>query len=427
MKRMNPKLRRAAAALLLGAAAMLGGCNYFQPKTQDHYVYVTARQVFLRDRVAAVSNRTGTATNGEKLVVLDRTRRAIKVRTPRGEVGWVEEKLTADQKTADQFAALRDTYRNEPVVATATARDEVYLHAAPGRETARFYRLAEGDALSLLERATVPKVSANAPVPRGAVRSTTQSPAQSAGAPTGQTPPASATPEDAGRDADKAAANEAGEPVSAPLPAPVMEDWWLARNGKGQTGWILSRMVDVAVPDALARYAEGQRIVGAYVLHTVDDPESGMLDNGKPVERIPEYLALLSPYKAGLPYDFDQVRVFIWNVKKHRYETAFREHNIVGYLPATIGSMKDPYATGALAQLSLPSFSYRVLAASAAIPVPDPVTGVVKPELLITKTYRLEGNICRRILQPGTPAPEEAHPVAETAKEKAAKARKKRR
>jgi hypothetical protein len=406
----------ASFALAVVCAGALSGCNYFQQKTQDHYVYVTARQVFLRDRVAAVSNRTGTATNGEKLVVLDRTRRAIKVRTPRGEVGWVEEKLTADQKTADQFVALADTHQKDPVIAVATARDEVYLHAAPGRETPRFYRLAEGDTLRLLERATVPKVApAPAPVAKPAAK--------------GAAPAAEADKDTTEKLPEEGSASNtpvASGPVVAAAP-PVMEDWWLTRNGKGQTGWILGRMIDVTVPDTLARYAEGQRIVGAYVLHTVDDPDSGMLDNGKTVEEIPEYVTFLSPYKSGLPYDFDQVRVFIWNLKKHRYETAFREHNMLGYLPATMGTMKDPYSTGALAQMSLPSFSYRVLAASAPIPAPDPVTGLVQPAELITKTYRLEGNICRRILQPGTPAAEEAHPVPEAAKDKGAKGRKKRK
>ena len=58
---------------------------------------------------------------------------------------------------------------------------------------------------------------------------------------------------------------------------------------------------------------------------------------GSRIPDIPMYVTVLSPYKAGLPYDFDQVRVFTWNVKKHRYETALREQNIEGYLPVTIG------------------------------------------------------------------------------------------
>ena len=122
-----------------------------------------------------------------------------------------------------------------------------------------------------------------------------------------------------------------------------MEDWWLVRTKGGETGWIYGRMIDVTAPDTLARYAEGQRIVGAYVLTQVEDPESNIVNNGQPVTSIPEYVTVLSPFKAGLPYDFNQIRVFIWNVKKHRYETAFRERNVAGYLPVTIALKKNPY------------------------------------------------------------------------------------
>jgi hypothetical protein len=127
---------------------------------------------------------------------------------------------------------------------------------------------------------------------------------------------------------------------------------------------------------------------------------------GQTVTDIPEYVTVLSPYKAGLPYDFDQVRVFVWNLRKHRYETAFREHEIAGYLPVEVGMKKDPYQTTRRSdQTPLPSFTYRVLAANAPIPTPDPTTGLFSPGHLIVKTYRLEGNICRRLLRPRRPGP----------------------
>lgn len=203
-----------------------------------------------------------------------------------------------------------------------------------------------------------------------------------------------------------------------------MEDWWLVTDSKGDTGWLYSRMMDVDVPDAIMRYSEGQRIVGAYVLTRVNDPEAPMDEKDVPV-----YVTVLSPYKAGLPYDFDQVRVFTWNIKKHRYETGFRERNIEGYLPVEIGMAKDPYGKAPTSMAEAPTFRYRVLSADAPVVIPDPVTGAVVPTKTNLKTYRLEGNLVRRVLEPGTTAPMDAHPepVAEKKKAKAAAAKGRRR
>ena len=316
-KRMNQRRARvliaAAARVLLAAAprvliavaltCALSGCSRLRPHPADTYVYVTAKQTFLRDRVAAVSNRTGTATNGEQLVVLEHARRWVKVRTPSGEIGWIEERLTAPEDLADKFDALRKDHAKDPVVATATTSDDAYLHVAPGRLTDKLYLLSPNGTLSLLQRASVVK-----PVTPGA-----------------QPAPASTDP-------------------NAPPAGPIYEDWWLVRDAKGQTGWVYSRLLEVSAPDSLLRYAEGQRIVGAYILTHVDDPASGILDNGNTITSIPVYVTVLSPYKAGLPYDFNQVRVFTWNIKKHRYETGFAERDIVGYLPVKMGATRTPTA-----------------------------------------------------------------------------------
>ncbi len=108
----------------------------------------------------------------------------------------------------------------------------------------------------------------------------------------------------------------------------------------------------------------------------------------------------------------------------HRYETAFREKNVEGYLPVKIGTGKDPYGRSAMAGMEAPTFTYRVLAASAGQVVPDAVTGMVKPGRTIAKTYRLEGNLVRRVAAPGVKDEEEAHPVPV---EKKAKPGKKKR
>ncbi len=393
---------------LCASPFLLNGCTKLNKVVAEPDVYVTAKQAYLRDRVAAVSNRTGEVTNGQKLTVLGHQRRFLHVRAPGGAEGWVEEKLTADQGVADQFDALKQTHLHDGVVANAVTRDEVYLHLSPGRETIHFFRLGENEPLSLLERATVPKPAAPGASAAVGKPSAAKLPVRESG---------SAHLHEEALAADAAAA--------AGPPPPVMEDWWLVRDKEGNTGWIYARMIDVSEPDALARYSEGQRIVGAYILTHVEDPESGIVNNGQPVTSIPEYVTVLSPFKAGLPYDFDQVRVFIWNARKHRYETGYREHNIAGYLPVKIGMKTDPYNRDAHFAGPLPTFITKVLPADAPMPVPDPRTGLIKPARTINDAIRLEGNICRRIAPPNSPPPALAHPEPEP--EKDAKGRRRRR
>ena len=388
---------------------LLGGCKRMEKVVAPPDVYVTAKQAFLRDRVAAVSNRTGEVSNGDKLSVLGRQRRFLHVRTPSGAEGWIEEKLTADQGVADQFDELKAQHLHDGSVAGAVTRDEVYLHLAPGRDTLHFYRLPENEPLTLIERATVPK-----PVTPGAA-------AAASGTPSAAKLPV----RESGTAHLREAAEAAQELAAAGPPMPVMEDWWLARDSKGDTGWIYAKMIDVSEPDALARYAEGQRIVGAYVLAYVDDPGSNIVSNGQPVTHIPEYVTVLSPFKAGLPYDFDQVRVFIWNIKKHRYETAYRERNIAGYLPVGIGMKVDPYNKDSHFVGPLPTFVTKVIPADAPIPIPNPTTGLFKPASTINDAIRLEGNVCRRIYPPNAPPLTLAHPNPEP--EKGAKAAGRRR
>ena len=105
----------------------------------------------------------------------------------------------------------------------------------------------------------------------------------------------------------------------------------------------------------------------------------------------------------------------------HRYETAFREKNIEGYLPVSIKMAKDPYGKSAGSQTPEPTFTYRVLAADAGTVAPDPATGVVTPGRTIAKTYRLEGNLVRRVQAPGIKDEAEAHPVVEEKKKGAGK------
>ncbi len=394
MSVLSPRRSASFAVATIMLAGSLTGCNHFKTKPSESYVFVTTKQGYLRDRVAAVSNRVAEVTNGERLKVLDHGRHFLKVQNQQGQVGWIEERAVATPEVVDAFDKMKDEHKADPEIAGGVTRDQVYMHIKPGRETEHFYLLVEGEKLQLLERATIAKAL-----------------------PPGMTAPKQkAIPEAVGTHAAKkpepVAKNAAKTSIpAAPVEPPTMEDWWLVRDSQNHTGWLFGRMLDVDAPDTLTRYSEGQRFVGAYVLSTVHD-------EGAPTELkdIPQYVTVMNSYKAGLPYDFDQVRVFTWSLQHHRYETAFREKNIEGFLPVTISKMKDPYGKSPVAQDVLPAFSYKVLTADAPPVTPDPNTGLVRPSKTLTKTYRLEGNLVRSISPAGAIPVPEAHPIPESEK-----------
>ena len=369
------------------------GCNRLHHEQHDT-VYVSARQMFLHDRVAAVSNRVGEVNNGQPLEVLEHGRRFLKVKTQKNEIGWIEEHAVIDSKLYDAFAQLADQHKQDPVVATAILRDDIYLHLTPGRDTERFRLLSANAKLQLLARASVPKSAPGAPSHhRSSPPAGAQAPAQ--GNTSGRPPVTPTTPP------SKSGVTPTpvpGLPQSEPV---VLEDWWLIRDADGHAGWLLSGRIDIEAPDSIAQYAEGQRIVGAYVLTKIQDQGADVPDH-----TVPEYVMVLSPPKAGLPYDFDQVRVFTWSVKRHRYETAFRIHPIQGYLPVTVSHVTERVGT-------VPTFSFRISSGSD-VSI-DTQTGMTRPVNPRTITYEMVDTVVRRTGPDLAPIP-----TGHTAEEKAA-------
>jgi SH3-like domain-containing protein len=269
-----------STALALAAVVLAGtGCGRTHGRKGEP-AYISAPQAILRDRVAAVYNKVGTVKNAERVEIIDRDKRFAMVRTATGAQGWMEQRYLVTQKVYDGFQKLAQQERDAPPQANAVTRNETNLHLDPGRDTDHLYQLSQGAKLLILKRA-----ASERRLP-GAKPSTTGT-----------------------QDTDK-----------------PMEDWWLVRDADGHVGWALGRMVDVDVPLEIAQYAEGQRIVAFFVLDEVQDGD----------KKVPQYLVLLNESKDGQPSDYNQARVFTWNVKRHRYETAYRER-IAGDLPVTVG------------------------------------------------------------------------------------------
>jgi SH3-like domain-containing protein len=271
--------------MAFGIAIALSACGRVRDRVLE-VDYISAPQVTLRDQLAQVYNKVGTAKNGERVEVLDRERRFAKVKTATGVEGWVEQRYLVGQPIYEAFQKLAQDAKNAPVEGTAQTRNDTNLHVTPGRDTDHLYQLAQGAKVSLFKRASVEKE-----LPGGAT-------APTAGG-------AGTKKKDAG---------------------PAMEDWWLVKDADGRVGWVLGRMIDLDVPLEVGQYAEGQRIVACFALNSVRDGD----------KQVPQYLMLLTEPKDGLPFDYNQIRVFTWNVHRHRYETAYRERNLRGALPVSV-------------------------------------------------------------------------------------------
>ena len=274
-------VRTLSVLFLLALILLAPACNRGRGKVLE-ISYVSAPQVALRDRVAPVYNKVGILKNGDRVDVLDRDRRFLKVRTANGTEGWIEQRYVISQDVFNQLQKLAADNRDAPVQATGTTRNDTNIHLEPARESEHLYQLAQGAKISILKRATAEKPASTPAPPKS---------------------------------------KDKNEPAKA-----AMEDWWLVRDPQGRTGWVLARMVDIDVPLEIAQYAEGQRIQAFFELNQVQDGD----------KKVPEYLVLLSESKDGMPFDYNQVRVFTWNVRRHRYETAYRERNLDGVFPITI-------------------------------------------------------------------------------------------
>ena len=136
----------------------LSGCSR-GPSGPAEVAYVSAVQASLRDRVAAVYNKTGAVANGEKVDILERAHngRFVRVRDARGEEGWLEQRYLAGEAVFQEFQKLAQENAAVPTQAIASTRADLNMHLAPARDSEHLFQLKESEKLQLLKRATAVK------------------------------------------------------------------------------------------------------------------------------------------------------------------------------------------------------------------------------------------------------------------------------
>lgn len=288
--------------------------------------YAGPIQLLLRADIAGRSAAAGTVSHGDRLDILETRRRFVRVRAKNGVEGWVDASLLLNAEQMEELAALSRHAMQLPSQGTATVFDASNVHSEPSRISPSFYQIPEDGSVEVVGHKVTPRVQVRAAVRPPARK---QPPKKKSKSKAKQVeplalPPPPTLPADwqamsVPRAADLAA--QAVQPVA-------LEDWSLVRTQDGKAGWVLSRMLFMAIPDEVAQYAEGHRITAYLPLGQVND--GGNLKNNW------VWTSASPGYRAS---EFDGFRVFAWSTRRHRYETAFLARNVIGYYPLELASI----------------------------------------------------------------------------------------
>lgn len=307
--------------------------------------YVAPASLNVRSQLSQKSNSVVMLKHGDAVAIVEVMRRMVKVRTAAGFEGWVDSRELLSREQMQQLQHERREQARLPGEGAATAFEVLNVHIAPSRAAAAFTQIPEGGAVTVLGRQIAPK---NPPAVRSSLLFAEKPPPaprrsrkEAAARQSFRLPPKPKPPKPPpadwqelsteridGEQPSAAAAPPMPEKKSRPV---VMEDWTLVRTSKGETGWVLSRNLLMSIPDEVAQYAEGKRITSFFDLGQVNDAQKGL-----------KHHWLWTTLSGTLPYDFDSWRVFLWNARRHRYETSYRQRDLEGYFPVHV----DPAETG---------------------------------------------------------------------------------
>ncbi|HEY1421815.1 MAG TPA: hypothetical protein VGF20_00055 [Candidatus Acidoferrum sp.] len=271
--------------------------------------YVSDKTVTLWSSVAQVREPLGTLRYGDHVETLAKRNDFVKVRTAAGTVGWIDGRLLMDPALWQRSADLLKRAESLPVQGSGRTKVATNLRVEPGRTARRLYQFGRGVPVQIVGRAMA-EVSQS------------------------------------GDDKDSGDAQSSRK-----------EDWFLIRGVASRpptettartnvpanttdpgdqsvpiAGWVIARFLELDVPDAVREGANSANLrpIAWFELNHVESP------SGKRAQ----YLLAAARGSEGQACVFSVLRVYTWNTKKARYETAFIENNLCGKLP--IETAKSP-------------------------------------------------------------------------------------
>jgi SH3-like domain-containing protein len=293
----------------------------------------------LRSDIPTQSATVAVVRHGDRLDILQRRRSFLMVRAPNGAHGWTDERQLL---AASDMAALKDLAKRAadmPSQGRAIADADLRVHIQPSAKSPSFLTVQANENVDVLTHITRPRTDLpRAPlVPPPPKKQTVAPKKHSRKEPAIPPPPAPKPPPppDNWLELSKPDLPREVSPQGAGPEEPVLsDDWSLVRAADGQSGWVLTRRLRMAIPDDVAQWAEGHRIVSYFSLGAVQDGSEK------------KDIWLWTTLQGQQPYDFDSLRVFVWNLRRHRYETQYIERNLKGYGPVLLEPVELPAAKG---------------------------------------------------------------------------------
>jgi hypothetical protein len=322
--------------------AFLAGCSAAKsgpPAIGE--AYVGPATLNLRQELAVRSRVAAVVKHGDRLDVLRTRRRFVEVRAAGGAVGWTDSRELLSTGQMRELRRLARSAATMPSQGAATVDEPLNIHTEASRNAPSFAQIPENGSVDVVGHRVAPRfgpanseaiVIRRPPPPRRPQRPEKVS-ARLPAPPVSAPPPPPANWLDLSKSAPPAPGDDELSKAmfpprdAAPEPAPVakpvpMEDWSLVRTKDGRAGWVLSRMLIMAIPDEVAQYAEGHRITSYFALGDVPD--------GDALKHVWLWTTMAGHDE---PYEFDSFRVFVWSLRHHRYETAYIDRDVRGYYP----------------------------------------------------------------------------------------------
>jgi hypothetical protein len=315
--------------------------------------YVGPVSMNLRQDLAAKSPGVIEVKHGDRVDILEVRRRLVRVRTVNGVEGWADANLLLSAQQMDDLRKLAEDARKLPSQGAATVFEALNMHTEPSRPSPSFHQIPEGGSVEVLAHRATPRGAVRA---KGAVFTKAAAkpmPSKSKNAKKSGAllvpPPAPPAPPVDWEKMSRPRASDLPDYVPpAPPPAPSLDDWNLVRTKDGTVGWVLARMLYMAVPDDVAQYAEGNRITAYLAIGDVQD--------GDEVKHNWLWTTAAGSLQTA---EFDSFRVFVWSKSRHRYETAFIERNVTGFYPVELADV--PVDKKAAARNAAPEKGFSVM------------------------------------------------------------------